>query len=65
MALAPATLDQRIETVVVPVERLELVFAQRPWPFAQKRRDEIEAHFTTLSRVNPALWNGAVLQAVA
>jgi 8-oxo-dGTP pyrophosphatase MutT (NUDIX family) len=61
MALVPAVPDQRIETVVVPVERLELVFAQRPWPFAQKRHEEIEAHFTALRRVNPALWNGAVL----
>src|SRR3974390_1128314 len=61
MADAPAAPDQHIETVVVPVERLELIFAPRPWPFAQKRRDEIAAHFAALRRSNPALWNGPVL----
>jgi 8-oxo-dGTP pyrophosphatase MutT (NUDIX family) len=53
--------DQQIETVVVPVERLELAFAPRPWPFAQKRADEIVAHFAALRSKNPALWNGRVL----
>src|SRR5207253_252756 len=53
--------DQHIETVVAPVERLDLAFAQRAWPFALKRRDEIEAHFAALRRGNPTLWNGRVL----
>jgi 8-oxo-dGTP pyrophosphatase MutT (NUDIX family) len=46
---------------IVPVERLELAFAPRPWPFAQERRAEIDAHFAALKRANPALWNGRVL----
>jgi 8-oxo-dGTP pyrophosphatase MutT (NUDIX family) len=53
--------NSHIETIVVPVERLELAFAPRPWPFARERRDEIATYFTTLRRVNPALWNGRVL----
>jgi 8-oxo-dGTP pyrophosphatase MutT (NUDIX family) len=46
---------------IVPVERLELAFAPRPWPFAQERRAEIDAHFEQLRSANPALWNGRVL----
>jgi 8-oxo-dGTP pyrophosphatase MutT (NUDIX family) len=46
---------------IIPVERLELAFAPRPWPLAQERRAEIDAHFAALKRANPALWNGRVL----
>jgi 8-oxo-dGTP pyrophosphatase MutT (NUDIX family) len=46
---------------ILPVERLELAFAPRPWPFAQERRAEIDAHFAALKHANPALWNGRVL----
>jgi hypothetical protein len=46
---------------IVPVERLELAFAPRPWPFARERRREIDAHFDALRRSNPALWNGRIL----
>jgi len=46
---------------IVPVERLELAFAPQPWPFAQARRAEIDAHFAGLQRANPALWNGRAL----
>jgi 8-oxo-dGTP pyrophosphatase MutT (NUDIX family) len=49
------------DIAVVPVDRLELAFAPRPWPFASERRGEIDAHFAALRRVNPALWNGRVL----
>ncbi len=59
--VSAANPDQNIETIVVPVERLELAFAPRPWPFARERCDEIVAYFTALRRVNPALWNGRVL----
>ena len=45
----------------MPVERLELAFAPRPWPFAHARRAEIDAHFAALKRANQALWNGRVL----
>jgi 8-oxo-dGTP pyrophosphatase MutT (NUDIX family) len=57
---ATAPPDQ-VKTVLVPVERLELVLAPRSWAFAQERREEIAAHFAALHRANPALWNGPVL----
>jgi 8-oxo-dGTP pyrophosphatase MutT (NUDIX family) len=49
------------EIAIVPVDRLELAFAPRPWPFAAERRAEIDAHFDALRQANPALWNGRVL----
>jgi 8-oxo-dGTP pyrophosphatase MutT (NUDIX family) len=49
------------EPAVVPIARLELAFAPRPWPFADARRVDIEAHFAALRRNKPALWNGRVL----
>jgi len=48
-------------TQVIPIERLELRFAPRPWPFAERRRAEIAAHFAERQRRQPALWNGPVL----
>ena len=58
---AAAAPPDQIETVLVHVERLELVLAPRPWRFAQERREEIAAHFAELRRANPTLWNGSVL----
>ena len=46
---------------IVRVERLDLAFAPRPWPFAHQRRDEIARHFAAVQRKNPALWNGQIL----
>jgi hypothetical protein len=46
---------------VVRLARAELRFAPRPWPFAQARRGEIDAHFADLSRANPHAFNGRVL----
>jgi hypothetical protein len=46
---------------IVAIERLELGFAPRPWPFADARRAEIDRHFVALKREQPALWNGRVL----
>jgi 8-oxo-dGTP pyrophosphatase MutT (NUDIX family) len=46
---------------VFPVERLDLSFEPKPWPFAAERRAEIDAHFAALKRDKPALWNGRVL----
>jgi 8-oxo-dGTP pyrophosphatase MutT (NUDIX family) len=46
---------------VVPVARLELALEPRPWPFAEERRPEIDAHFAELKRENPTYWNGRVL----
>jgi 8-oxo-dGTP pyrophosphatase MutT (NUDIX family) len=46
---------------IARVERLDLRLSGRPWPFAQARRAEIDAHFAGLQRANPTLWNGRVL----
>jgi 8-oxo-dGTP pyrophosphatase MutT (NUDIX family) len=43
------------------VTTLDLAFKPRPWPFAQARRADIEAHFALQQREKPNLWNGRVL----
>src|SRR5258706_507196 len=35
----------------------------RPWPFADERRAEIEAHFAVKQREKPKIWNGRILLA--
>jgi 8-oxo-dGTP pyrophosphatase MutT (NUDIX family) len=45
----------------IAIDRLELGIASYPWPFAQARRGEIDAHFATLRQALPDLWNGRVL----
>jgi hypothetical protein len=49
--------DARVERI----ERLDLAYAPRPWPFSQTRRAEIDAHFARRKAARPALWNGQVL----
>ena len=46
---------------VVHLDRLQLVFAPKPWAFATERRAEIDAWFAARQREKPALWNGRVL----
>src|SRR5437762_1146123 len=46
---------------VLPVAQLDLMFQPRPWPFADERRCDIDAHFAGLRRERPAMWNGRVL----
>jgi 8-oxo-dGTP pyrophosphatase MutT (NUDIX family) len=46
---------------IVPIKRLELAFAPRPWPFAEQRRGEIARHFEELRTMKPAMWNGRIL----
>jgi hypothetical protein len=49
--------DVRVERI----ERLDLAYAPRPWPFSQTRRAEIDAHFARRKAARPALFNGHVL----
>jgi len=49
------------DIAVFPVDRLDLVFEPKPWPFADERRSEIDAWFAEMQRAKPALWNGRVL----
>ena len=46
---------------VIRVERLDVTYQPRPWPFAEKHRTDIEAYFKKLQAEKPALWNGRVL----
>lgn len=51
-------------TIDIPlfhVEQLDLTFNQKPWLFAQEKRDEIAAYFAELQRQKPAIWNGRIL----
>ncbi|MCA6122137.1 NUDIX hydrolase [Bradyrhizobium sp. WSM 1704] len=47
--------------VIQRVTTLDLTLQQRPWPFADQRRAEIDAHFAVQQRAKPSLWNGRVL----
>jgi 8-oxo-dGTP pyrophosphatase MutT (NUDIX family) len=48
---------------VVAVERLDLRFVPRPWPFADAQRSAIDEYFARLRAEKPALFNGRVLLA--
>jgi hypothetical protein len=47
--------------VIHRVTALDLKVRPAPWPFAQRRRAEIDAHFAERQRERPKLWNGRVL----
>ena len=46
---------------IVSLDRLDIRFDPRPWPFAETRRAEIDAHFRQAQAAQPALWNGRIL----
>ena len=46
---------------VMHIDRLELAFAPRPWPYAAEKRGAIDEFFSALQRKVPAIWNGRVL----
>jgi len=46
---------------IVPMERLELAFVPRPWPFAERNRERIDRYFEAVQKAKPAAWNGRVL----
>ena len=49
--------------VIHRVAALDLRVRSTPWPFAQARRADIDAHFAEKQREKPKLWNGRVLLA--
>ena len=51
--MTPATIHRVIE--------LDLKLRSEPWPFAEARRAEIEAHFARRVEEKPKLWNGRIL----
>jgi hypothetical protein len=49
--------------VIHRVTTLDLGFHPRPWPFADRRRADIDAHFAIRQVEKPELWNGRILLA--
>ena len=49
------------EPLVYRVDRLDLNFVPKSWPYAAERRAEIDAYFSDVQREKPAVWNGRVL----
>jgi 8-oxo-dGTP pyrophosphatase MutT (NUDIX family) len=49
--------------VIHRVATLDLSFRPMPWPFAEQRRDEIDAHFAVKRAEKPKIWNGRILLA--
>jgi 8-oxo-dGTP pyrophosphatase MutT (NUDIX family) len=47
--------------VIHRVTALDLAVEAWPWPFAEDRRAEIDAHFALKLREKPAMWNGRIL----
>lgn len=47
--------------VIHRVTTLDLRLQPRPWPFADQRRADIDAHFAQRQGEKPQLWNGRVL----
>src|SRR5712664_3999298 len=49
--------------VIHRVTQLDLKFQPGPWPFADERRADIDAHFAIKQREKPKIWNGRILLA--
>jgi hypothetical protein len=47
--------------VIHRVTALDLTVRSTPWPFAQTRRADIDAHFAEQQREKPNLWNGHLM----
>src|SRR6201995_3447993 len=51
------------EPVIHRVTTLDLTYEPWDWPFATRRRADIDAHFVAKKREKPNIWNGQVLLA--
>jgi 8-oxo-dGTP pyrophosphatase MutT (NUDIX family) len=60
-ARVAATTRAVTDIPIIRIDRLALRFERAPWAFAAECRAEIDAHFETLRRAKPQLWNGRVL----
>jgi hypothetical protein len=49
--------------VIHRVTTLDLSFQSRPWPFAEQKRADIDAHFAVKRAEKPKIWNGRILLA--
>jgi 8-oxo-dGTP pyrophosphatase MutT (NUDIX family) len=55
--MCPNTMD----LPVIALDRLDIAFEPRDWPFARERRTEIDAHFAEGQASKPRMWNGRVV----
>jgi 8-oxo-dGTP pyrophosphatase MutT (NUDIX family) len=46
---------------VIELDRIDIAFELRRWPFAHDRRAEIDAHFADRRTRQPQMWNGRIL----
>jgi 8-oxo-dGTP pyrophosphatase MutT (NUDIX family) len=46
---------------VISLERIDITFAPRRWPFAHERRAAIDAHFADRRARQPHIWNGRIV----
>jgi len=46
---------------VIALDRIDIAFDSRDWPFAQARRAAIDAHFVERRASKPRMWNGRVV----
>jgi len=51
------------DPVIHRVTTLDLTYEPWDWPFAARRRADIDAHFASKQREKPNIWNGQVLLA--
>ena len=51
------------EPVIHRITTLDLKYEPWDWPFAARRRADIDAHFASKKREKPNIWNGQVLLA--
>lgn len=63
MRLRLFPLDRTAPIPITIVRHLDLRADDWRWPFAEQRRDEIDAYFARLREAKPQLWNGRVLLA--
>jgi 8-oxo-dGTP pyrophosphatase MutT (NUDIX family) len=49
------------QPVIHRVTTLDLSLQPQPWPFAEQRRADIDAHFALKRNEKPQIWNGRVL----
>ncbi|HLH89676.1 MAG TPA: NUDIX hydrolase [Xanthobacteraceae bacterium] len=46
---------------VIAIDRLDIAFEPRDWPFARERRADIDAHFAERRASKPHMWNGRIV----
>ena len=63
MPRGSSPISSRSDAVIHRVTALDLKVESWAWPWAEKSRTEIDAHFAEKQRERPKIWNGRVLLA--